>query len=118
MIKPIKYINNYFTKREQWLILVSLSLFIMSLGAVSNMYVMRSNEGKMPIKTQYEQGIAGEYIYLNDIKQANNWFLSDIIKIGNYMWSIGDTMAILGVLGFGGSWFGFLYLTWKNKITT
>jgi len=115
MISPTKYINKELTKREQWLILVSLSLFIMSLGAVSNMYVMRSNEGKMPVKTQYEQGISGEYIYLNDIKQANNWFLSDIIKIRKYMWSIGDMVIIFGWLGFSGSWFGFVYLKWKNK---
>lgn len=82
---------------------ICLILLIHLLGMVFNYKVMEYNDFRMPVFTEEtfskNQTIIlsydGVHSYYNNMSAVNFPFLSDIIKVGGYKYSIGDFMQYL-----------------------
>lgn len=67
-----------------WIITV-----VMVIGMSFNFHVMMSNGGKMPVQDDY-LGDYDQHFSFQDKDEVNNYYLTDIIRTGNMMSSIGD----------------------------
>lgn len=114
-MKLNKVWDRMFTKREQWLFLMSLFLLIIIYGASFNIIVMESNDGKMPVHWDYNE-INNEHIHYKNITEAKYWIFGDIIGIkGRIMFSIGDIIVFAGVIGALFSFHSFEKLRYLKK---
>ena len=79
------------------LILAHLCVILMMGGANLNSVAMNENNGKMPVKldfyVNYEEQ---EHFYFVEKEEVNKYFLADITKIGNHLYSLGDFIIYLG----------------------
>lgn len=84
-----------------------IALMILITGAILNFMVVAANGYYMPVDLNacdfcVMQPAEGSYHIMADIKQANLWWLSDIIRTPIGVMSIGDGFTFLGA---------FIYLT-------
>ena len=112
------------TKREKYLILFSIFVFLSLVGAGLNMTAMRHNTEKMPIYEKDKIVIPinnNSHFVFSNRSEVNYFILTDIFKIsllGEGYFSIGDLLYFLGGLGslfFGISWIGEVIIEWKQQ---
>jgi hypothetical protein len=104
------------------LIVGMLGFFINSVGMEMNNIVIESNGCKMPVLTTSKYSTDEHFTY-QDWFSVKHPFLSDIFRIGNYIYSIGDffiyTGGFLVVLFFTSLifmiTFKFLEIIWRRK---
>ena len=81
------------------LILAHLCVILMMGGANLNSVAMNENNGKMPVKldfyVNYEEQ---EHFYFVEKEEVNKYFLADITKIGNHLYSLGRKFLRLSLV--------------------
>lgn len=92
--------SKIFTKIDfEFLIIGIFFVLIFLVGGLSNLFVVNSNENKMPVK--YFYSFQGEkhfsYIEKDEVKF---WYLSDVFELSNFIFSIGDFFLFLGLIGY------------------
>lgn len=77
-----------------------LLLIMMLAGAVLNLIAISTNNGRMPVMTEYELNTNKHFAYQEEHKELiNNWILTDIIHVANkYVASIGDFLILLPII--------------------
>jgi hypothetical protein len=77
--------------------LIILCFIIISFGALLNVLVIGFNNGKMPVKTEYNFTSETHFSFNKDSQVI--WAdLSDKHKIKNIYFSIGDFLMLLGII--------------------
>ena len=85
--------------KEQILLFGNFFLIAVLFGVSFNFAVMINNQGKMPVLQEGNYSDSHHFSYLNN-SEINYPYLSDIIPLFNYFWSIGDLIVLIGVTGF------------------
>lgn len=67
------------------------------IGATMNAFTSKYNNNKMPVLTNYHFEDNTHFSY-QDKSKVKLWIFSDIIPIGEYMYSIGDILLYLGMM--------------------
>jgi len=94
-----------------WFSFLFLFLFILSIfGAICNLFVVNQNGGRMPVYNS-DLNTNKHFGYIDNGKIAYP-FLSDIIKIGDYIFSIGDIFIIFSILFSFSLYVWIVYLTY------
>ena len=90
---------------KRFLIISILFNFLM-IGGVLNSEALLRNGGKMPVLTNSQYSTTTHFSY-QDKDEVERWYLTDRIKIGNYVLSIGDFLTIISgtLLGLYGVYF-------------
>ena len=78
--------------------LLTLGFMLLSIGATLNLFVIKYNNNKMPIKISDFVFNTQCYKSFQDKSEVNFWWLGDIINLGFAVVSIGDIIAFVGIL--------------------
>jgi len=89
--------NKYVLKKINLLFKFNLLISIIILGALFNVFVVATNDGRMPVYSLSQD--TDTHFGFQEREEINNWFLSDIfrlpIKNPSIFFSIGDVIMIL-----------------------
>ena len=86
-----KYLFHYAT--------FGLILFLILFGAILNLLVLATNNGKMPVQVEPIYTVnSPRHFGFQDPNEVNNYYLTDIIDLGNCIYSFGDLVMILGIV--------------------
>ena len=94
-----------------------LCMVIIMIGMACNFFVIRSNSMRMPFYSIYDYETETHFSYTNS-SEINYWFLSDIVPIGNRLWSTGDLIMLLGVSMFIVTYVTMYYTKYGIRIKT
>lgn len=91
------------SKLIAYFLFFSIATLLIVLGATFNYVAINTNDCKMPIKLSYST-YDKEYVSFTDNSEVNHWYLSDILHIGNMMYSIGDLImySAIAIMAFCG----------------
>ena len=80
--------------------LITTFIFIIILtGGVMNFKAIQHNQGKMPVLMNFYYFSDTHFSYENK-SEVNVWYFTDIIKIRNSYFSIGDMLLFTGAFAF------------------
>jgi hypothetical protein len=101
IFKRFRNLKNKEKQKYYFLIfLISLGFNLMFIGGILNQVAMHFNENRMPVlmyggNTYTDNNF---HLYYLDITEAKMYALSDIFKVGNSTYSIGDIIIWSSVL--------------------
>lgn len=95
--------------KETALLITLLFTQILIFGIISNFIVMINNNGDMPVKADFDYSDNAHFTY-QDNKDVKYWYLSDIIEFKNSIWSIGDILIYIGLVGWLLFYSSYLFL--------
>lgn len=89
---------NFIIKDKYYPCLFALLFMMVCLvGAILNISVISTNGGRMPVLWEENYSSLEHFSYQNK-NEVRQWFLSDIIDFGGFIFSIGDFLMIIGLL--------------------
>lgn len=93
-------------------VLFVLLINFVLIGALFNSLVLITNNGKMPVQTE-GYFVTDTHFSFQDMNEVNNYYFTDIFKIGKYIYSLGDiVMQTFFALLVG---FGIYIIVLSNK---
>ena len=111
---------NIFTEKikmrrtEKYLLLASIFLVCVIIGAACNMRATTTNGGRMPVQ-HYVSFEDTDHFTFEEPQEVNNSHLTDIYHVGRLFFSIGDIFVIGGITGYGFCMLLFLIVKIKER---
>jgi len=99
MANKIK-LKKFCEKNGYYFFLLWIVTIILIYGMTFNFYAVQSNGGRMPVES-YLGGYldTDKHFSFEDRREINNYYLTDIINLKMGIYSLGDIIMVLSVLG-------------------
>jgi hypothetical protein len=91
--------NNKITRPELYLVISNTFLILFLIGGCFNYIVVTNNNNLMPVLADFSYNDSTHFTYKEPLI-IKYWFLSDILYFAGNILSIGDSLMIIGFIGY------------------